>query len=191
MTVPFKTFTFLGIKFMPASLSQFSGDNSNRANTAFMIGFFTILAAWAFELIGGYQPCELCLGERTPYYIGLPVLAITIGMWKQIAPIPRLGLTLFVAAIFVWSIYLGLYHAGVEWEFWPGPTACTGGADAIDFSALGAINDVRVIPCDTPQFRFFWISFAGYNALISALVVFFLLWSAKGQIARIKHNAKI
>jgi len=175
---------------MSASFSQFSGDNSNRANTAFMIGFFTILGAWAFELIGGYQPCELCLGERVPYYIGLPVLAITIGMWKQIPALARLGLTLAVAVIFVWSAYLGAYHSGVEWKFWPGPTACTGGADTIDFSALNAINDVRVIPCDTPQFRFLWISFAGYNALISALVVFFLLWSAKGQIARMKHNAK-
>jgi len=175
---------------MPATLSQFSGDNSNRANTAFMIGFFTILGAWAFELIGGYQPCELCLGQRLPYYIGLPILMVTIGIWTKIPPFPRLGLTLTVAAIFVWSAYLGAYHSGVEWNLWPGPTACTGTADAIDFSALNAINEARIVPCDTPQFRFLGISFAGYNALISALVVFFLLWSAKGQIARIKHSAK-
>jgi disulfide bond formation protein DsbB len=26
----------------------------------------TIAAAWAFELIGGYVPCALCLQERIP-----------------------------------------------------------------------------------------------------------------------------
>jgi len=67
---------------------------------AFMIGFFTILAALSFEMFGGYEPCELCLLERMPYYIGLPVLAVTIGVWKQISPLVRLGLTLIVAAIF-------------------------------------------------------------------------------------------
>ncbi len=170
---------------MPASVTQFSGNNSNRANTAFMIGFFTILAALSFEMIGGYEPCELCLLERVPYYIGLPVLALTIGVWKQIAPPARLGLTLIVAAIFVWSAYLGAYHAGVEWKIWPGPSACTGGA-ALDFSALGALDKARVVPCDTPEFRFLGLSFAGYNALISALVVFFLLWSARGQVSRIR-----
>ncbi|VAW20594.1 Periplasmic thiol:disulfide oxidoreductase DsbB, required for DsbA reoxidation [hydrothermal vent metagenome] len=107
-------------------------------------------------------------------------------MWTQITPLLRLVLTVVVAAVFVWSVYLGLYHAGVEWKFWPGPTACTGGADTLDFSALNAINDVRVVPCDTPQFRFLGISFAGYNAAISALVVYFLLWSAKGQLKRMR-----
>ena len=28
------------------------------------------------------------------------------------------------ALIFIWGAWLGIYHAGVEWGFWPGPTAC-------------------------------------------------------------------
>ena len=35
------------------------------------------------------------------------------------------ALVAIAAAIFVWSTYMGSYHAGVEWGFWPGPTACT------------------------------------------------------------------
>jgi len=34
----------------------------------FILGLATILAAWASQLWGGLVPCELCLGERSPYY---------------------------------------------------------------------------------------------------------------------------
>ncbi len=171
---------------MTKRLRQFSGNNANRANTAFMIGFFTIVGAWGFELIGGYVPCELCLGQRLPYYIGLPLLAVIIGGWASIPAKVRIALTLGVAGIFVWSIYLGAFHAGVEWKFWPGPTACTGTGAGLDFSSLNNLDAARVVPCDEPQFRFLGISFAGYNALISALISVFVFWSAWGQIRRLQ-----
>lgn len=166
---------------MPTRRISFSGRNSNRANTAFMIGLFTILGALVFEHIGGLEPCELCLGQRLPYYIGLPVLAILIGMWNVVKMPWRALITLAIAAIFVWSFYLGAYHAGVEWGFWPGPTACTGTGAGVNFDALGDINAARVVPCDQPQFRFLGISLAGYNAVISAVMTGLLIWSAIGQ----------
>lgn len=169
-------------------MSQFSGNNANRANTAFMIGFFTIVGAWGFELIGGFVPCELCLGQRIPYYVGLPLLAIIIGGWGSISAKLRIALTLVVAGIFVWSSYLGVFHSGVEWKLWAGPTACTGTGAGLDFSALSNINDAHVVPCDEPEFRFLGLSFAGYNALISALIVLFVLWSAQGQYKRLQKS---
>jgi disulfide bond formation protein DsbB len=176
----------------------FSGENSNRANTAFMIGLFTILAALCFEYIGHYIPCELCLGQRIPYYIGLPALAVIIAGWKKIPVLPRIAATFVVACIFIWGTYLGTFHAGVEWGFWPGPTACTGTGGGIDFGDLNNINETRVVPCDQPQIRFFDLtfahfpfdgfSFAGLNAIISALISGFLLWSVEGQYTRYKKE---
>jgi len=155
--------------------------NSSRANSALMIGFFTILGALAFEYIGGYMPCELCLIQRQPYYFGLPLLIITIVFWKRIAVPPRIALTLVVAALFAWGAYMGVYHSGVEWGMWPGPTSCTGGAEGLSFGDLNSINDAKVVPCDKPEFRMFGLSFAGYNAIISSIITLLLLWSAKGQ----------
>lgn len=168
---------------------DFSGRNSNRANTAFTIGLFTILAALCFEYIGGYKPCELCNIQRLPYYIGLPLLAIVIGNWNRV-PVPwRVLITLALAGLFIWGIYLGAFHAGVEWGFWPGPTACTGVGGNIGFDSLSELNTVEtVVPCDQPQFRMLGISFAGYNAIISTLISFFLLWSALGQYNRWRHE---
>jgi len=177
----------------------FSGHNSNRANTAFTIGLLTILAALCFEYIGGYEPCELCLGQRVPYYVGLPLLAIVIAAWGSIPVLPRIAATLGVTAIFVWGTYLAAFHAGVEWGFWPGPTACSGAGGGIDFGDLGSINETRVVPCDQPQIRFFdltfagipfdGLSFAGLNAIISAIIAGFLFWSAQGQYVRFKKES--
>ncbi len=155
--------------------------NSSRANTAFLIGFFTILGAWGFEHIGGFVPCELCLSQRLPYYIGLPLLALILIFWTKIPVLFRIFLTLIVAALFFWGAYMGGYHSGVEWGFWPGPTSCTGSAEGLSFDALNNINDAKIVPCDQPQFRFLGISFAGYNAIISTIIAGFLVWSAFGQ----------
>ncbi len=171
---------------MAKDISPLPGKNANYANMAFMVGFFTILGAWAFELIGGYVPCELCLTQRIPYYLGLPLLAVTIVFWSQIPPFPRLMLTLLVGVIFIWSIYLGAFHSGVEWKFWAGPAACSGTGESLTFNDLSALDSARIVPCDEPEFRFLGISFAGYNALISALVTLLLALSALGQFREMK-----
>ena len=44
----------------------------------FILGLATILGAWAFQIVGGYVPCALCLQERWPYYIGLPVALVAL-----------------------------------------------------------------------------------------------------------------
>jgi disulfide bond formation protein DsbB len=77
---------------------------------------------------------------------------------------------------------LGGFHSGVEWGFWPGPTACTGVGNDLSMDML---NDLQpVIGCDVVQFRFLGISLAGYNALISAAVVGLLLVAMAFQFRR-------
>ena len=36
----------------------------------------TVGTALGFEHIGGYIPCKLCLEQRTPYYVGVPLMAL-------------------------------------------------------------------------------------------------------------------
>lgn len=167
-------------------MPQVSTNNANLANAAFMLGFFSIAGAWGFELIGGFVPCELCYAQRHPYYLGLPILVLTIALWQKFPKFIALMLTLLVAVIFLWSMYLGAFHAGVEWKFWAGPASCTGSGAGLDFSALSNINDAKFVPCDEPEFRFLGISFAGYNALISAAITYLLGWSALGQYKVLK-----
>jgi disulfide bond formation protein DsbB len=151
---------------------------------AFALGLATIAGAWGSQLIGGLVPCELCLEQRMAYYWGLPVLALVLIVWNRL-PLPVWYLAVAIgAAIFVWSTYMAGYHAGVEWGYWPGPTACTGTGAGLSFNDLSAGALKPVIACDAVQFRFLGISLAGYNALISAAIVVMLLAAMAFQARR-------
>lgn len=151
---------------------------------AFALGLAAILGALGSQYFAGLQPCELCLEQRYAYYWGLPVLAAILILWNRLPmPVWYLGM-LIATAIFAWGTYMGAYHAGVEWGFWPGPTACTGTGSSINFNDLSNINAARVIPCDHVQFRFLGISLAGYNALVSVSMVALLLVAIADQWRR-------
>lgn len=129
-----------------------------------------ILGALAFEHIGGYRPCPLCLKQRLAYYAGVPLAgaALVFALYQK-RDAAVLALTL-VAAGFAVNMVLGIHHAGVEWHWWQGPADCAGGADigASVGNLLETLKTEKVVRCDEPEWRFLGISFAGYNALISA-----------------------
>ncbi len=131
----------------------------------------TIVGAWGFEIIGGYEPCPLCLTQRWSYYIAVPLAAILIALVLSgniNIPILRVGVGVLGLVILAGGI-LGGYHAGVEWGFWPGPSSCTSGG-----GLSGGLPDFsqKVVLCDEVQIRIFGLSFAGWNAVVSGFCAF-------------------
>jgi disulfide bond formation protein DsbB len=144
---------------------------ANAALAAAAVMFAALCGAWYFQYQLGYVPCPLCYQQRIPYYFAIP-LGLLLGafaLYGGSRQILRLGLYLLAAILFV-SVGLGVYHAGVEWSFWQGPTSCaaTPPSSAPVGNILEAIRNVRVVPCNEAAWRLFGISLAGYNALISA-----------------------
>jgi disulfide bond formation protein DsbB len=153
-----------------------------------VLGLATILGAWGFQLIGGYVPCKLCLEERIPYYVGLPIALLAYRGAHTRWP-PTLVQFLLVAAGIVFAIGAGLgtYHAGAEWGWWPGPSDC-GGGTATTTSAgnlLNQLSGIHVVSCSEASWRFpdaVWgLSFAGWNAVVSAMLAVAALWGALGR----------
>lgn len=141
------------------------------AAAVFLIALGTLVGALAFEHIGGYEPCPLCLRQRWAYYIATPFAgaALLLSLYERRDP-AILALTICAAAFAVNAV-LGGHHAGVEWGWWPGPADCTGGAlNAPSGDLLNSLRETNVVRCDQPSWRFLGISFAGYNALISAAI---------------------
>jgi len=128
----------------------------------------TILTALAFEHLGGYAPCPLCLEERYAYYFAVPASAAAILFARgQATGVARILLVL-IALAFLANMAVGIYHAGVEWKWWPGPTECTG---AFELKwGEGGIVDTPVVRCDEASWRFLGLSFAGWNAVVSAFL---------------------
>ena len=136
----------------------------------------TILAALAFEHLGGYAPCPLCLEERYAYYFAVPASAVAVLLARNYATGPARILLLLIALAFLANAVAGIYHAGIEWKLWEGPAACSG-AFELEWGE-GGIVDTPVIRCDEASWRFLWLSFAGWNAVISAFLTCVAAWGA-------------
>ncbi|MBV1701041.1 MAG: disulfide bond formation protein B [Hyphomicrobiales bacterium] len=134
----------------------------------FLVAFATIAGAWIYQA-NGYAPCELCLKERIPYYIGVPLAALVFGLASRGAGLARAGLWA-LALLFVFSSAFGIYHTGVEHHLWAGPTACTGDFHAANSMAgfMQQLQTVKVVRCDVVSVRVFGLSMALWNAIISA-----------------------
>ena len=129
--------------------------------------------ALGFEHIGGYVPCALCLEQRTPYYLGVPVmLAATISAALKLPSIITRLLFLAGGALMVYGAGLGVYHSGVEWGWWPGPEDCGGGSNLSlgTGSLLDDLDSVKPPACNEAALRVLGLSFAGWNVIASVIL---------------------
>jgi disulfide bond formation protein DsbB len=130
----------------------------------FIICLLTIIGAFLFQW-AGYAPCPLCLEQRWAYYAVIPLSLIFAGLSRSNAGIARWGLVL-IALILIGNSVFGIYHAGAEWKFWPGPTTCGGDLG----SGLPDLTNTPVVRCDEAAIRILGLSLAGWNAVICAVL---------------------
>lgn len=140
---------------------------------ALVVATTAIIAALAIEHIGGVAPCPLCLEQRTAYYVSIPLLFLALVLVS--ADRGRLAALLFftVALAFLMNAGLGIYHAGAEWKYWPGPDTCAGAANTITGAAgnlLGELAKAKVVRCDEPALVVLGLSLAGWNVVASLLL---------------------
>lgn len=127
-----------------------------------------IVAALLFQYVGGYRPCPLCLQERIAYYAAIPAGAIAAWM-LSIGRSTLARLLLVLAAVgLLWNAGLGVYHSGVEWKWWAGPTECGSTGDLVSGGSLiESIESEKRVRCDEAAWRFLGLSFAGWSVLLS------------------------
>ena len=151
------------------------------------VGAATITGAWFFELVLKLRPCPLCLEQRVPYYIGVPLaLVVAFAAWRGAPRALVIGGLIALSGLMLWGAYLAVFHAGVEWKLWAGPAECSGAATFGPAGGLlNRLQDVVVVRCDEAAWRFLGISLAGYNAVISVvLAVVALLGALAARHAR-------
>ncbi len=123
-----------------------------------------LAGAFAFQYLGGLQPCPLCLLQRWPHAaavaVGLVVLALGPRWWLAAA-----GLLAALTAA-----GLGLYHAGVEQAWWQGATACAAPGPVGNLSAadlLAQIEAAPIVRCTDIAWSLWGLSMAAWNAVLS------------------------
>ncbi len=143
-----------------------------RAAWLLTLGAFAALGgAWFFQFVVNLPPCPLCYQQRIPYWI-----AMALGIAALVVP-GRLGAVLVGAGVISVMVSggIGVYHAGIEYGFWPGPQTCSGmdlNAAPDSIAAMQAMlnSDQAVVTCDKPAWTLFGISLAGFNVLYAAVL---------------------
>ena len=145
---------------------------------AFGLPLALLLGALGSQYLGGLYPCEMCHWQRWPHYA-----AVLIAGAAFVVPgrAMRQSLVLIAALLIAISGAIAVFHAGVEYHWWNGITACTSTiASGATTSAerLAAIMNAPMIRCDVAQWRLAGISLAGFNAILSlggALTILMLM----------------
>lgn len=140
---------------------------------ALAIASAALVAAWGIQYLG-YEPCVLCLRQRIPYYVGIPVLAVALALslagtrhsgWSR-------GMTELAKLCFGISAILAAHHVGVEQGWWEGPSSCV--SRTMDMSSLEAfaaqISGIKMVSCNTPSFTLMGASLAWWNLAVSLAI---------------------
>ena len=125
----------------------------------------------------GLFPCEMCWWQRYPHF-----LALGFAVLSFFAPPRQIWIALAGLAIFA-SGAIGGFHAGVEYGWWEGLTACSN-AVPTGVDPMEAIMNAPIVRCDAAPWDLFGISLAGWNFLIScgaAALIWVYLAKARNQ----------
>jgi len=133
-------------------------------------GVAVLGAAYIFEHGFDYHPCELCLYQRLPWWIAIAVGCGAMWAMRRMPDLSRM-LTMLAGVTVLAGAVLAAYHAGVEYQWWEGPSGCTGAIQADNIEDLrAALLAAPVVRCDEVPWSLFGISMAGYNFLLSLIV---------------------
>ena len=143
---------------------------------ALLIPLALMAGALAFQYIGHLYPCEMCWWQRYPHIAAIVLAALAFVVPGAGA---KRALVLLAALAILISGGIGVFHAGVEYHWWQGITACTStmtGHGGSTEDILKRIMSAPVVRCDVAQWTLFGISLAGFNAVFSLGGGAIILW---------------
>lgn len=120
-----------------------------------------LAGAFVFQSLG-YIPCPMCLWQRYPHAIAIGIGLLALFLPGRILPV-------FGALAALVTGGIGIFHTGVERNWWEGPSTCTsqsiGGLSPEDL--LDQIMNAPLVRCDEVAWALAGLSMASWNAVLS------------------------
>jgi disulfide bond formation protein DsbB len=142
--------------------------NNNIYKISLLASSLMLLSAFYLEYFEGALPCDLCITQRWFHGLIITYSLISIFILEKFI---NVKIFILIVLSFTWlaSAIAGLYHFGIEMNFWSGPDDCSSN---IDFSKdlLTYLLNKSPIKCDEIMFKILGLSLAGWNALLSFLM---------------------
>lgn len=118
--------------------------------------------AYISEYVFGLYPCEMCWWQRWAHLAALAFALLGSFVAPRKVWVALAGIAILIAGL------IGGFHAGVEYGWWQGITAC-GTTAQVGGDALDAIMNAPLVRCDIAPWTLLGISLAGWNFLISSV----------------------
>ena len=137
---------------------------------SFLISSLMLISAFHLEYFHGALPCDLCITQRW-FHGAIIAYSLMVIFILNKTSISKKLLLLGGTILWLSSSIAGLYHFGIEMNFWTGPDGCSSN---IDFSkdTLTYLLSKSPIKCEEEMYKIFGLSLAGWNAITSFLIFF-------------------
>jgi disulfide bond formation protein DsbB len=148
----------------------------------------TLGSAYIFQALG-YAPCDLCWYQRYPYMgiIAIGALALVAARMGRVSTGTLNNVLLICILLLLLDGAIAGFHAGVEYGWWQGPTACS---TTITLSGtieerLAQLQAAPIIRCDVAAWTMGGISMAGYNFFVAGAMALFglLAWRKRTNVS--------
>ena len=137
-------------------------------NSVLAFSIISLAIAYFIQYILGHEPCNLCLIERIPYLASLILISLIFIINKFEKVIAGI-----VLLFFVFGSIVSFYHVGIEQGFFSESFVCDLGSSSGDMSKedlLKQLQNKTPISCKDVTFRFFGLSLATINTIISIIL---------------------
>ena len=143
--------------------------NSNKLllNGILVFSILSLSIAYFIQYVLGHEPCNLCIIERIPYIAGIILISLIFILNKYQKIISSL-----IFIFFTFGAVVSFYHFGIEQGFFSESLICelTSSETLNKEELLNQLKKAEIISCKDVTFRFFGLSLATINTIISVIL---------------------
>tara|TARA_Y100001970_G_scaffold218353_1_gene267752 strand:+ start:587 stop:1069 length:483 start_codon:yes stop_codon:yes gene_type:complete len=141
--------------------------NNNKfvLNSVLAFSIVSLTTAYFIQYVLGHKPCNLCLIERIPYLSAVILIPLTFILNKFEKII--VGILMI---FFIFGTITSFYHVGIEQGIFSESLVCdldNSGNNLSKEDLLKQLENKTVVSCKDVTFRFFGLSLATINTIIS------------------------
>ena len=143
--------------------------NSNKLllNGILVFSILSLSIAYFIQYVLSHKPCNLCIIERIPYIAAIILISLVFILNRYQKIISSL-----ILIFFIFGAVVSFYHFGIEQGFFSESLVCDLGNNKslTKDELLNQLKNTKVVSCKDVTFRFFGLSLATINTIISILL---------------------
>ena len=143
--------------------------NSNKLllNGILVFSILSLSIAYFIQYVLGHKPCSLCIIERIPYIAAIILISLIfiLNRYQKI-------ISSIILIFFIFGAVVSIYHFGIEQGFFSESLICelSNNNPLNKEELLNQLKKAEIVSCKDVTFRFFGLSLATINTIISLIL---------------------